>query len=341
MKKNSIKTYKKKEANVFIASTSFQLLNCIEAKEKFTSPYNILIIINNNDFYNNLQMDNVSKVSDWNEIYHLTIPKNRAEILKYHSKLKKMFINFLKKYIVCKLFIGEYQCIHQNHLAHFFNPESYYLVDDGLAMLSYNPIKGIKKIKHYVKHVKFLIALYSLKPIDFKLFTMFYKSFPNAIENNYLFFKGQKNIEIYEDTVYFIGQPLAKLGILTEEDYIGYLQKIIIFFKPKKFIYIAHRRDEKSFLDVISKLLGFEYKILNNPIEIHMLRSNTLPTVFATFYSTGILSIKNLFPESSCYAFELPKEKIPQRFFLKTDFDNVYDIIEKTGIVIIREEQLK
>ena len=150
---------------------------------------------------------------------------------------------------------------------------------------------------------------YKLSPIDYTFFTIFNLKQDNVIETKYSYIKQYMSEKIVESSVYFIGQPLVELSMLNENNYKNELKKVIDFYESKKFVYILHRRQNEKLIKKLALVLGFEYKRFDQLIEFEMINRPTIPSEFATFYSTAIVTLPKLIEKCKYRAFRISPEK--------------------------------
>ena len=292
-----------KKNNIFIISSPLQLLNSIEAHNYFKTKNNILIIIDTNEKNNEIQISNLIPFIQWKEIIYIKLPQHNKKRALFYLDVKKA-LQYIKKDSIGKLFIGEYRSAHVTHIANYLNVKQIYLVDDGTAVLFYD--KYIQKsFKHKIRVFIYKIFFYNLKNIEFTFYTSFNLEKKNCIKNEYLYTKSILNNKEYEDSVFFIGQPLVELGMISQENYKIEITKILKYYESKEFIYILHRRQKEKFIKELSEELGFTYKRFEQLIEIEMVLSKKLPLEFSTIYSTAILLLPKIIEKCKFKAFKI------------------------------------
>lgn len=93
----------------------------------------------------------------------------------------------------------------------------------------------------------------------------------------------------HEDSVYFVGQPFVRRGLLSAEAYASIISRIAQHFAGKglRFVYFPHRNE-----DVEAAGHGYELRYTDLPFELYIMRENALPRVIAGFYSACLITTK-------------------------------------------------
>lgn len=312
------------KVNIFIVASPLQLLNCIEAANYFKTKNNILIFLINSDISNEKQMKKLLNISKWNKILYIVLPQTNLDRIFFPYKIQKKLLKYKQSFIE-KLFVGEFRSEHIIHIANYLNAQKAYLVDDGLAMLSYNEIITQKSNREKIRKIIYSCFGYKLEIIDFTFFTIFDLNKDNIVKNNFSYIKQSINTKKIESTVYFIGQPLVELSMISKANFKNKLKKIINYYESKSFIFILHRRQNEQLIKELSIELDFSYKRFDHLIELEMLNSAVIPSDFATFYSTAIMTLPKILSDCAYKAFKIKPDKFNKNF---TD----YSAIEKCYI---------
>jgi len=317
--------------NIFIVAGPLHVMNAIEAINHFETQNNILLILYTDNEKQLSQMKKMVDFSDWYDIKYISLPQKMRDKL-FFAQYISVALKDLKKDLIDKIFVGEYRSDHVNHIVNTLRNSNIYLLDDGLAQLNYHKEMAQEPYKVKLRRVIYKFLLYKLKPLSYTFFTIFDIKNEKVIKNDFNFFKkyiGNKNIE---ESVYFIGQPLVELGILNKENHKKELVKIINFYRGKKFIYILHRREEPNNIKKLSKELNFEYKEFDNLIELEMINASIVPSAFATFYSTAIVTLPSFILETEYRVFRSSNEIINKKFI--NNISAVYIELEKMGLKV-------
>ncbi len=137
--------------------------------------------------------------------------------------------------------------------------------------------------------------------------------------------------------MYFLGQPLYKVDNLNSEEYLDMLQHIFTYYrdKNKKVKYITHRAEDKKIIEKIKKIKHINIEIINlsMPFELYLLKNNIRIKYLTSFVSTGLFSIKTIYPsiEVSAFYFTAFRKDI------KNTNDYLYKMMEHHNIDVIRD----
>lgn len=297
---------KKTIQNLYVVSSPFQCISAIEAKTQLgLNNNNILVSINylKDGKENHLQMREILKLTNWDEIIEIGIEKKRSKLFDYISVIKR-----LKKFTFNYVFIGHFSQF-QTILLSNLKIDKIYSIDDGVATLQLhkgqlNPllkekISFSKKIKMLRYSLVMLKTSFDKQRINY--FTMFdinaYYG-ENIIINKFEFMKSYFiNKTIDENSIYFLGQPMYDDGCLSKENYILYLEKIKNYFmnKNKSMMYIPHRREVD--IECLKSLedKNFMIKKTHTAIEVYFLSLDILPKEIYSFVSTALISMQKIF----------------------------------------------
>lgn len=317
------------EYNIFIVAGPLHLMNSIEAVHEFKTENNILLILYTDNKRQLEQMEKLIGFINWHTIKYLPLPqKNIDKILfvkNIHNRLKD-----IEKDKINKIFVGEYRSDHVNHIVNYFQNINIYLVDDGLAQVSYHKEMSQQSLKVKIRRLVYKAIFYKLSRIKYIFYTIYDIENEHIIKNSYSFFKAQISNKKVKKSIYFIGQPLVELGMVSDDTYKNEIKKIIHFYGDKKFIYILHRRENIENIKKISSQLNFEYKEFNNLIELEMINSKKIPSDFATFFSTAIVTLPHFIKESRYQSFKIQDRYIEKKFL--SGISDTYLEFKKIGL---------
>jgi len=318
-----------KKYNIFIVGSPLQLFNGIEASHYFKTTNNILLLLHVCEEESIAQIEKLLNFMTWSDVIYISIPKQQRESITFPSKLKKILKEIPLGNKIEKIFVGEYRNDYVTHIIHSLNNKNIYLLDDGLGQINYHQKVNHFSYKSQIKKIVYKhLLFYKLKKIKYTFFTIFNIENEKYIKNCYEFFKQSIAKKDIVNTVYFIGQPLVELNILSETEYKNELSKIIKFYRGKKFVYILHRRQDKQKIHNFSKELNFEYKEFENLIELEMINSTTIPSDFATFFSTAIVTLPHFIQEAEYRVFRTENKYINKKYLpsIKVAYKEFSDI---------------
>jgi len=317
--------------NIFIVAGPLHIMNSIEAIDYFKTQNNILLILYTDNQKQLNQMEKILSFIDWYSIKYIPLPQTAIDKIFFAKKISTL-LNDIDKDSIDKIFVGEYRSDHVNHIVNFFQNRDIYLLDDGLAQTDYH--QGVSSQSFGVKIRRFIykILFYKLNPIEYTFFTMFDIENEKVVKNSYNFFKRYIENKTIKESVYFIGQPLVEMEILTKDIYKNELSKVINFYGTKEFKYILHRREKEENIKKLSDELNFQYIEFENLIEVEMLNSKVVPSDFATFFSTAIVTLPNFIKESKYRVFEINNRYLNKKFV--DEIISSYEEFKKLGIKI-------
>lgn len=305
--------------NIFIAASPLQLLNCIEAAFYFKTNNNILLFLTNNETNNFSQMSMLLDIFKWSEVKYVSLPKTITSRIFFVKSIQST-LKDLNHSLIEKIFVGEYRSDHITHITNYLRGKEIYLVDDGMALLNYREYASKKSNKQKLRALVYKSFLYKLSVINFKFFTTFDIGLDNIVKNEYAYIKQYMKKKSTDTSVYFIGQPLIELSMISEHNYKVELNKVINLYKNKKFVYILHRRQEDKIIKKLALELDFEYKRFDQLIELEILNASIIPSEFATFYSTAIITLPKFFNNCIYKAYKINPLIFNKKF---TDIDAI------------------
>lgn len=304
--------------NLFLITSPLQLINAIEAKEHFKLTSNILVVIfTEHASKNKNQISRLIKEEEWDQV------------IRFDQRLKNSKTTFLRQIKLVKLlqkesynmlFCGDFSSINKLIIANV-EKQKVYLMDDGATTInrhihelgvkhSDQKIPLTKKIRHW------RFNLFGLKTIPTDTINLFtsYDLTPHGneeiVRNELKYFKETFLAHATVDnTVYFLGQPLSDIEMITRETYLGYLKAIRDYYGTK-IVYIPHRA-EHTMQDIEAMQdESFEVMYTDLPIELEFITANRYPMQIASFYSSALFTLNIIYPECTITAFEIEAEKI-------------------------------
>lgn len=320
-----------KKNNFFVAQSPLQLLNCIEAQYKFKTQNNILIFIESGHLQTEFQMKRLLKLFKWKDIIYIHLPTTKIENITFVAEVRKKLKYYLSHKIE-KVFIGDFRGFQMLHIANYLSAEEVYLVDDGISTVSYDNYIQFKSIQKTLSKLKHRAFFYKTKQINYNFFTIYDMKEKRKVFNNYDFINTYKSNSEVKDEIFFIGQPLVKLGIVSKEYYQENLKKIIDLHRNEKLVYVMHRIEDEAYIKELSHQFGFDYRRFDDLLELEMIRAVYLPKTFATFYSSALFSMSQLFKNLDYIAYRIDTKEIKYKGLKILDIDHMYDQFKKYGI---------
>ena len=315
--------------NIFIVTGPLHIMNAIEAIDYFKTKNNILLVLYTAQNQQLEQMKKILKFHHWHTIKYIPLPMKTLDKLIFTYEINNS-LKDIDSSKLDKIFVGDYRSDHVNHIVNFFQNKNIYLLDDGLAQVIYHKEISNEPFKVKIRRFIYRLLMYRLSKIKYTFFTIFDIENEKVIKNRYSFFKKYIKDKEVENSVYFIGQPLIEANIISEDIYKNELSKVINFYGNKKFIYILHRREDENRVKKLSIELNFKYKIFENLIELEMINSKSIPSEFATFFSTAIVTLPNFIKLSEYRVFQIDNRYINQLYI--NDIVGSYKEFERLGL---------
>lgn len=126
---------------------------------------------------------------------------------------------------------------------------------------------------------------------------------------------------LYSNCVYFIGQPLSELNIMTEQKYLSIIKQLS---RKYELIYFPHRRESHNKIRQIE--VPIHYSI--GPLELELIHIGKRPAVVMGFYSTALYTLKQLYDIESRFI------KIDTG---RKDVDRIYQFFEQNDLKVCVE----
>jgi hypothetical protein len=303
--------------NLFITRTPMQIINAFEAMQHFRCQHSVLLIIHNFQNNNAQQIYKVIESFSLNEKFEEIIEIKNSRKSKFFQALS--LVKQLKKEHYNRVFLGSYGGVGKLLLANLSYKESY-LIDDGIATIvahknittHLNQTKiGFKELRSILFGLKVTIKT----PINF--FTIFnLEQVHNEIIIKHSFQyvkKSLPNPTQRDDTIYFLGQNLTEVNIVTKEKYLYYLKQILLKYHDKKIIYIPHRAEilHHEITQLASE--NFIIKQSTMPIELFFLLQGIYPKHIISFFSSALYTLNVLFSKSMVEAFHIESQDLENR----------------------------
>lgn len=303
--------------NLFLLRSPLQIINAIEAIEYFNLKNNILVLIYGASEINKIQMEQLIESARWKNIIHIE-NKSKSKYFQYINLIKK-----LKKNRYKYVFLGELGIIHKITIPNVIK-EKVFLLDDGTATLEYykKNIKTNKYNKYNFREIRFLFLGLKIKIRDkVNLFTYFDLKPVHGIEvikNDLSYLKKTyiKNTKKDGDTIYFIGQQVEHLNIMTLDTYKTILSQLMNKFN-KNIIYIPHRAEAEDFIASIASIdnpLLMVQKI-NQPIELYFLENKIYPLHVISYFSTALTTLGMIYEDTIINVIKMPEDTNNKHFF--------------------------
>lgn len=279
----------------------------------------------------------------WQEKYTWIVPKSNSRLETWKVLWIRVQFELLKQkiYSAENIFMGS--CTNIYHLsvaAEFEQKAKVHLLYDGLGVLTFANARknGETSIKRFPKLYKMLgykepniSNLTFVAPYELEVGTE--DSFLKIETNE----KHQRDIVLLEDQVFFIGQPLLEIGIISRYYYFKSLKWIIEQNPGKKVVYIPHPRERTDNLQEVAKIMPV--KKLNMVFEEYYLTSEVFPKKVVSYCSSVLLNLFFFEGAVEIEALKVPQDEIRLKKYMQP-FNNIYEFFENLKSPLFKTSSL-
>lgn len=298
--------------DILLVESPLQLINAYEAINSFKLENYIIYIRYSKEKRNDDQIDELIKILNIkpSNIIKIFLSSKNKNFLDY---LKIVFYFFHFRFCrINRLFIGNLESNFLSIIYKYVPIDKVIVMDDGSKTIA---------LQEKFNNTNFynLFTIYDLKKIGSQ----------KIYKNNYNRVKSLiKNICNRTDYVLFIGSNMCEMGIISQENYLSLINKIYKYYN-KSIVYIPHRKENEDKLNKIANNKNIIIKKLNYPIELYGIYEKELPSLIASFYSTALLTMKNIYGiHCESFYFDFSKSKY------KDVIESVYQYYKKEMRII-------
>lgn len=339
--------------NVFLVQSPLQVLAAFEARETFPGePAQLIVMLSPNKTRNNTQILEAVSRTGW--LHPLIIRPQRGRPL-HNLRIKAALFLSLKRLAhqhVANLFMGDFRSIWMNRARGLCEPETTWLIDDGMvtpyvqkhffSQGIYWPVTRKQKLNNLVRSlVNRWHGSERLRDTPISVFSVYDMPVPAApgqrvVRHHYEHLRslgsGQRRSE---HDLYFFGSKLSEVGIITRDTEIDLLAQTLAWSRAQQLAlhYIPHREDHPDKLDRI-RALDIPVKPLGMPAELYFVLSEQIPAGIATFCSSAMSSLSCIADFPLRCAFVIPETAI--RESSRDALALIYQGFDQTGVRLIR-----
>lgn len=323
---------------IFLIGSEHQMSQVEYAKTHFNiDTKNMIIIIEkthkNDGFITKLQKDALH----WNLIIF------ESWVFKDLVTNRQIFKKFI---LICEIFKNQEIIFFASHYStdstllfkSIVRPSQMYLMDEGNASF----LVKAKRIKNSWKDkMKFLLksVLYKKSiqlPKNLVYFTRFEFELPKKDQAVVYKTPQVQNPlkQLITNELSFIGSSIVELKMISEKDYLFFLQTIKAKHFPeiKIFKYYPHRKECPKKLELISRM-GFEIVQIGEPFESWFSKKINVSEVLCSFYTTGVIynieGANHNVPKLIIYKFDSNLLKIHKKIY-----EDIYTTFKKNKKII-------
>jgi len=320
-----------------VVKTPLQLINASEYIFKHGLEGSLLIIMRNSQKWGREFFDSVPSTKLWKKVVYFDFNSGLFVKLGRVKKLKnldlmvddlrfKFFIKTqLSNHLSCQtLLVGNPRDLWVGHLAKTIRAEEIIDCEDGAASLVQSRNRsGIWKFRERA------FGFNSRNASVDRLFTSYDEmalSDQKITINQYYFVRSlikEKQLTSSE-VVWFIGQPLVELDLLTFDLYYKIISEIKAHYAGKKLFYFPHPGENSKKVKVLCSKLEMGVMVPDSVLEVSVLKAQETPQGMAFLYSSAIATSQRIYGDN----IRLDVYKPDYRYFsskMKVDvYEDVY-----------------
>ena len=211
------------------------------------------------------------------------------------------------------------------HFANLANVSEIVALDDGTATLQFAAWRnqgrwGRKQRLGKVASLRLKRTFLGLRdslPAQLTFFSVYdieVSPHDRVVKNTFMDLRARADELPQDDTIFFLGGPLVEAGILSEEEYRWHLQKVASYFSNRKVTYVAHRREKWERVELIGRVLGWEVRLFDYPIEFQLAVVGPRPQILASFFSSALENCHIIFGDRlPIYTFTLSDRQFARK----------------------------
>lgn len=341
--------------NLFIIESPFQLVNAIEAREKFKvdDKHAHLLIISATGASTYNQILKVLDYYSWSNFHIIQFQIESKGSIYFNTintirKVKRLYKNIRFQ----QAFIGDVRSHFSRAVLNYIDKERIYVLDDGNASILFINNTLNRDHKQKTSRNRISQAIYSLFDIDVSIskniifFTQYYKLFEDkehsfeVIPNQFSFLREALSKKKICKEILFLGNNTPELKYIDQEVYLKKLSQAFDFLFNKypdvQIYYVPHRREDSKKIELIHANFGVEIKQFEMPFELALITSKSLPIVICSFFSTALETCDIILKgQLKIYSFHIDSTLIAENFQEKVN--HIYRNYENTAIKLIKD----
>lgn len=316
--------------NLFIISTPSQAFFLRQSPEFIE---NAVLVLTVPDAVQEKKILYYLREFDWQSVYILKRTRAGFSSYSYILYFRIWLFLFKKKYpFFKKIFIGSYNNHHHTAIVGEYEDKAQiYLLSDGMQMIAVSTLRksgenSVREFPSFFRLLKFrhpgIVHLNFISPMEIEV---------GEWDRVYLLDKRNNNLtpKLRKDLIYFAGQPLSEMGILSTEFYLSSLRELQSLYAEKKIIYLPHPTERSENLSEIGEMM--EIKVLPHIFEEEYLSSKEFPATVVSFYSSVLINLCFMQAEVDLIAVSIPDEEIIPRD-LVPKIKIIYNFLENLDV---------
>ncbi|RKS50589.1 hypothetical protein BC962_2360 [Gillisia mitskevichiae] len=254
------------------------------------------------------------QIFPWAKIFVWDIEGIKSTRAYYKIFIFRLKISLLKKRYsgIDELFIGSYDnFFHLGIVAAFEDKSKLYLLYDGLQMISVAEKRAKSRTKSLRRNSKiFNLAGFKQPAIKFLTYTSPLE-FKVPVFDEIIKIESSPNklIELKDELMYFAGQPLVDMGLVSLELYLKKLAELKLKFPKYEITYFPHPKESEEVKQKVANI--FKIRYFQKIFEEEYMESKFFAKNIASFYSSVLINLSYLGSgDLNIYAINLSESEI-------------------------------
>ncbi|MCC5842581.1 MAG: hypothetical protein JJT96_20860 [Opitutales bacterium] len=340
------------KSNLFLTESPLQVLSANEARDRFQSEHNILVVRRSGveRERNNQHIQQACRFANWKPLCVAPISESPLREILFQFSL---FFR-LRRYSINELFIGDFRSPWMQNVRSTQRHKSCFLLDDGVVTIDVQKILlrsgkfryrdsggfGLRPLFRWLLDRIGVTEFSTNKPVH--LFTAFdlhsdLHQMQKYLKNDYRTARKKSVLKtLIPGQCFHFGTKYSEAGFFSIETEIAFLNKVCSFYRNRniEFIYIPHRDDCSTKISRISEDLKCRIMPLDSPAELFFLSERMIPQFASAAFSTALVNISCFFPEIEASFFELPMSEVhpEKRIFV----EGVYTYYRNLGFEVLQ-----
>jgi len=310
--------------DAFVVDTPLQLLNALEARDRFQIAGPELLIL----LWPGWRRETFAAVSqrqNWRRTrYFRMFPAKGWEVALANSTVSflQTFWRWLLRFRferalrplrgARRLFVGNYRNHYMRHGAAVVGASELVLLDDGtdslvfareLRQLETNPESPPPARKFRLRswmRQRYIDWNETVAPrlTFFSSYALQLRTSDTLIRHRYELLRRSYSSARAGTEIFLLGQPLVADGYCSDSDYFEYLRAVRAHYGDQPIVYIPHPRETDVAAREAADALGGRLQRLKIPVELHLLTSDARPARLAGFFCSALDNCRQLFGDT-------------------------------------------
>lgn len=273
-----------------------------------------LIVLTSNRALKKKMMRQYLGQHNWSKVYFISIPVNSNQIYEYFFLLYfRVILFFIQKKLksVEELHFSSYNNLFQLVICGAFEKriDKFFLLNDGMQQIVINTMRRWDADRS----IRDLPLLYKIMGFNKPIFGKLHIVTPYTIESDRDVIVNIKlpdlcHHKVIKNEILFLGSPLVEVGILSFDDYLSDIKKVVSRYKNFHVKYVPHPKEDRSKLNDISTFIYIQEN--KSIFEEYLISSQDLPFAVISHYSTSLLNTHLMAPSVQIVYIPIAEERI-------------------------------